>query len=114
MKGGDRSRRPFVSEWTWRGRIIAGVLEKHVLVGYAFLVSTAYDEIIEFIASGTSSQSVVEFVPSEESRDRVTKLIESEKTSGLSTDERSELDHYLQLEHIMRLAKARARKHLTT
>ena len=93
--------------------IVDGVLEKHVLVGYAFLMSTVYDEIIDFIASGTSSQSVVDFVPSEELRNRVTKLIESEKTSELGTDERSELDHYFQIEHIMRLAKARARKHLT-
>ncbi|TDI48568.1 MAG: hypothetical protein E2P02_00360 [Acidobacteria bacterium] len=75
-------------------------------------MGTVYDEIVEFIASGTSSQSVVDFVPSEELRDRVTKLIELEKASGLSADERSELDHYLQIEHIMRLAKARARKHL--
>ena len=75
-------------------------------------MTTVYDEIVEFIASGASSQSVVEFVPSEELRDRVTKLIESEKASELSVDERSELDHYLQIEHIMRLAKARARKHL--
>ncbi len=77
-----------------------------------FGVSTVYDEIVEFIASGTSSQSVVEFVPSEKLRDRVTQLIESEKASDLSADERSELDHYLQIEHIMRLAKARARKYL--
>jgi hypothetical protein len=74
-------------------------------------VSTVYDEIVEFIASGTSSQSVVELVPSEELTDRVTRLIDLEKASDLSVDERSELDHYLQIEHIMRLAKARARKH---
>ena len=93
-------------------REIEGGVAKHDPVGYAFGVSTVYDEIVEFIASGTSSQSVVEFVPSEELRDRVTKLIELEKASDLSVDDRSELDHYLQIEHIMRLAKARARKHL--
>ena len=75
-------------------------------------MSTVYDEFVEFIASGTSPKSVAEYVPSEKLRGRVTKLIESEKTSGLTADEHSELDHYLQIEHIMRLAKARARKHL--
>jgi hypothetical protein len=32
---------------------------------------------------------------------------------GLTPEESSELDHYLQLEHLMRLAKARARGRLT-
>jgi len=36
-----------------------------------------------------------------------------EKDGGLTVDEASELGHYLQLEHLMRLAKARARKHLS-
>jgi hypothetical protein len=35
-----------------------------------------------------------------------------EKTSALSPDEKSELDHYMQLEHLMRLAKARARRYV--
>jgi hypothetical protein len=33
-----------------------------------------------------------------------------EKTTGLSADETKELEHYLELEHIMRLAKAKARE----
>ena len=39
-------------------------------------------------------------------------LIEREKTNGLSSGEKAELDHYVELEHIMRLAKARARLRL--
>lgn len=35
-----------------------------------------------------------------------------EKTASISQDEKSELDHYLQLEHLMRLAKARARRYV--
>ena len=31
---------------------------------------------------------------------------------GLTAEEKSELDHYFQLEHIMRLAKARAQQYL--
>jgi hypothetical protein len=68
-----------------------------------------YDEFVEFIASGTTPQAVVDFQPSDATKERVADLIHREKTSGLLADERSELDHYLQLEHIMRLAKARAR-----
>jgi hypothetical protein len=76
-------------------------------------VTRAYEEVIEFIAAGSSPNDVVSFQPSEATKQRVTELVQREKDSGLSTDERSELEHYLQLEHLMRLAKARARQHLS-
>jgi hypothetical protein len=76
------------------------------------MIARAYDEIVDFIAAGTSPVEVAGFEASEETRDRVADLIHREKTSGLTTEETSELDHYLQLEHLMRLAKARARRHL--
>ena len=69
----------------------------------------AYDEIVEFIASGTTPQSVMSFVASQATKNRVADLIHREKTTGLSPGESSELDHYLKIEHLMRLAKARAR-----
>jgi hypothetical protein len=37
-------------------------------------------------------------------------LVHKEKENGLAADEQSELDQYLQLEHLMRLAKARAKQ----
>jgi hypothetical protein len=68
-----------------------------------------YIEMIDFIASGSTSQDVAQFRPSLEAQKRVAELIEREKENGLLTEEKSELDHYLQLEHILRMAKARAR-----
>lgn len=76
------------------------------------IVTPAYEEIVEFIAAGTTPHEVVAFRPSESARARVAELISREKTTGLSREESAELDHYLQLEHLMRLAKARARRHL--
>ena len=73
----------------------------------------AYEEVAEFIASGTNPGSVIAFQPSAEVKERVADLISREKTTGISPDEKAELDHYAQLEHIMRLAKARARQHIT-
>lgn len=35
-------------------------------------------------------------------------LISREKSVGLTAEESSELEHYLQLEHLMRLAKAQS------
>ena len=72
----------------------------------------AYEEIVEFIAAGTNPSSIISFQPSEEVKERISNLIFREKNEELAEDEREELDHYLQLEHIMRLAKARARKYL--
>ena len=76
-------------------------------------MTRAYEEIIDFIAAGTSPSGLVAFQPSEAAKARVADLIHLEKTTGLSPDETTELNHYLQLEHLMRLAKARARAHLT-
>ncbi len=77
------------------------------------LITPAYNEIVEFIASGTTPNSVVDYSPSEKTKIRVADLIYREKTVGLTSEETAELDHYMQLEHLMRLAKARARHYLT-
>jgi hypothetical protein len=71
-----------------------------------------YEEVIDFIAAGTTPSSVVAFHPSEATETRVADLIHRQKTSGLSPDETGELNHDLQIEHLMRLAKARARQYL--
>ena len=75
-------------------------------------MSKAIDEIVDFIASGTTPDQVASFRPSEESKVEVAKLIDKEKTTGLSAEETANLNTYLQLEHIMRLAKARAHQYL--
>jgi hypothetical protein len=74
----------------------------------------AHEEIVEFIASGTTPNNVAAFRLSEEAKERVADLIQREKNSDVSPDEESELNHYLQLEHLMRLAKARARQHIAS
>ena len=71
----------------------------------------AYEEVIEFIAAGSSPAGVIDFQPSDDAKRRVSDLLAREKTIGLGPEDKSELDHYLQLEHLMRLAKARAREH---
>ncbi|MGI8655500.1 MAG: hypothetical protein ACR2LC_09800 [Pyrinomonadaceae bacterium] len=72
----------------------------------------AYEEVVDFIAAGTTPQNVIAFRPSEAAQERVTDLLAREKEGSLSPEEKSELDHYLQLEHLMWLAKACARDFL--
>ncbi len=72
----------------------------------------AYDEFVDFIAGGTTPESVVAFTPSEATKARVAELIQKQKGTALNAEETAELSYYLQVEHIMRLAKARARQRL--
>jgi len=74
----------------------------------------SYLEIIDFIASGTTPQAVVDYRPSEEAQNRVAELIQREKEGTLTPEEKSELDHFTDLEHILRVAKARARQILAS
>ena len=75
-------------------------------------MSSAYREIVDFIASGTTPQDLIAFRPSEAAQVQVADLIHREKTTGLTAEETAALNHYLQLEHLMRLAKVRARHYL--
>lgn len=69
----------------------------------------AYDEIIDFITGGTTPEAVARFEASSEAKKRVADLIHREKGGELTPEETSELDHCLKIEHLMRLARARAR-----
>ena len=73
------------------------------------MASPAYFEIIDFIAMGSTPEAVVNYRPSPEAQQGVNDLVEREKEEGLSSEEKAELDHYMELEHILRMAKAKAR-----
>lgn len=81
---------------------------------YRVLEAKAYDEVIDFIAAGSSPRSIADFRPSDATKARVAELVQQEKVGTLSPDEKSELEDYLRLEHIMRLAKARAVQYLAS
>ena len=67
-------------------------------------------EIVDFIANGTTPSQVADYRPSPESQRRVAELLERDRAGSLSADEKAELDHYVELEHILRMAKIRARE----
>ncbi len=53
------------------------------------------------------------FTPTEQERTRAWELVSREKAGELTLEEKAELDYYVQLEHFMRLTKARARQILS-
>ena len=77
------------------------------------VASPAYIEIIEFIAAGTTPETVVRFEPSRDAQDRVALLLEQEREGVLTANDKAELDHFMDLEHILRMAKAKARQILS-
>jgi uncharacterized protein YggL (DUF469 family) len=68
-----------------------------------------YEEVVDFIAR-SNPRNVLEFKPSEAANQRVSGLLEKEREGKITDEEKKELDYFLMLEHIMRLAKAKARK----
>lgn len=71
-------------------------------------LADAYDEILDFLAAGTTPESIVNFRPSADAQARVRELMDKRNDEGLSAAENDELEEYLQLEHLMIVAKARA------
>ncbi len=68
-----------------------------------------YLELVDFVAGGTTPEAVANFHPSIEAQKRVSELIERERESQLTADETAELNHFLEIEHLLRMAKAKAR-----
>ena len=66
-----------------------------------------YDEIAVFMAS-MNPEKVIAFKASPSAQERLDYLLDKQKTSGLTPDERTEIEHYLIINRIIGLAKARA------
>jgi hypothetical protein len=69
----------------------------------------AYMELVDFVARGATAEEVANFRPSPEAQKRVSELLERQRESDLTDEETAELDGFVQLEHILGLAKAKAR-----
>ncbi len=70
-----------------------------------------YDELAELLAS-MDSDKVLRFHASKAAQDRLEVLLEQNKAGQLSELEVQELEKFMAVEHIVRLAKARARQRL--
>ena len=70
--------------------------------------------VLEFLAGLPSPEQILAFRPSPLLRDRVSALLEKNRTTGLTADEEEEWQRYQYLEHLVRLAKAKAALKLQT
>jgi len=71
-----------------------------------------YQEFIDFLAQGTSPESVTKFQFSEATKEKIEDLVERAKIADLSPSEKNELEQFLVVEHLIRLAKAKAHQYL--
>ncbi len=71
-----------------------------------------FDVIIDFLTSCPLPEAVVAYKPSVALQNRANVLLEKNRQGDLTETEKQELDYFMVIEHLMRLAKARARKRL--
>ncbi len=76
-------------------------------------VTEVYEDVAEILAQ-LSPEKVVGLKASEKMAERVEWLISKQKEESLSSDESIELERYLSLDLLINLAKARAKKLLTS
>ena len=65
-------------------------------------------EVLEFLAGLPSPQEILALRPSESFERRVRELLAKNRASGLTQQEEEEWDRYEYLEHLVRMAKAKA------
>ena len=66
------------------------------------------DAIIDFLTSFPSPEEVVAYRPPRESQERLDYLLSKQQEIPLNSDEKKELEYFLLIEHLMRVAKLRA------
>lgn len=65
-------------------------------------------EVLEFLASLPSPEEILKLRPSERFAQRIKELLEKSRIAQLDSREEKEWEHYQFLEHLVRLAKAKA------
>lgn len=69
--------------------------------------NSVYDDLAQFLAS-LSPRRVIAYKATPKAQARVNQLLEKNKTLGLSPEENAEMERHMTVEHIVRLAKAKA------
>jgi hypothetical protein len=69
--------------------------------------NSVYDEFAIFLAN-LSPRKILAYKSSAKAQERVNQLLEKNKINGLSEAENAEMERYMAIEHIVRLAKAKA------
>lgn len=72
----------------------------------------AYDELLDFLASGPSPEKILEFQLSPAAQKRASELLQKNREQELSEADSKELDFYVELGDFLGLLRAKAQLHL--
>ncbi|GAB3929298.1 hypothetical protein [Larkinella terrae] len=67
----------------------------------------AYKAFADLISASVSSDQTMAFKASDEMRSRFYDLLSKEKAGFATEEDKEELNHFMELEHIVRMAKAK-------
>jgi hypothetical protein len=67
-----------------------------------------YEDVLEFLANSPSAQEIIEFRPPEIAQARFSELLQANRERMLTIQEEEEIDHYIQIERMISLLKAKA------
>jgi hypothetical protein len=70
-------------------------------------VSPVLDDFAEFLAK-LAPRKLLDYKASPKAQERLNFLLEKNKAAGLTAEEEDEMGYYMMIEHLVRLAKARA------
>ncbi len=73
---------------------------------------TLFDEITDFLVAQPSPEQIIAYQASTSLQGRLNDLLDKNANAELTPDERSELDQFLQFNHLLILLKAKARLRL--
>lgn len=91
--------------------VAAGLREVNIPVGGQF---HGLAQVLDKLAELPTPQEVLALRPSDELQARIGELLAKNRDMGLDTIEKAEWQRYEAVEHLVRMAKARARSRLQT
>lgn len=68
-----------------------------------------FDDLIDFVVANVKPEVIASFKASQETHNYVYNLLDKEKLGAATAEERSELDQFMHLEHIVRMIKAKSK-----
>lgn len=71
-----------------------------------------YDEFLDFIAQGTTSEQLTQFQFSTSTKEQIEDLVYRAKNGELTQEDKKELDELLLIEHLIMITKAKAYQYL--
>jgi hypothetical protein len=75
----------------------------------ALVPTRAYEEVFDFLTSTPTPEQIIAFRPSDAVQERLRELLDKNRNGQLTAEEQIEMNEYSQVEHLMRMLKAKAR-----